>query len=181
MTRLSLPPTPTAPTFTAPPPNGPETLNAAAQVLHEVERWCPRFERGELHPGGRGHRLLEPQERFAVHVGHVRAAGLGNPATSGALHATDRRAIVMGEAAEPLREWTLTELRSVSALGNWGGIALVHDGGDTELVVAAKPELPSWQDASDWLKVEAAFAAAEGRLGLWLDQLPGRLALALGA
>lgn len=179
MTRLSLPPTPTAPTFTAPPP--PDALNTAAQnVLREVERWCPRFERGELHPGGRGHRLLQPQERFAVHVGHVRAAGLGNPATAGALHATDRRAVVMGDASEPLREWTLTELQSVNALGNWGGIALVHECGDTELVVAAKPEPPSWQDAAGWLKVEAAFAAAEGRLGLWLAHLPGRLALALG-
>ena len=153
-------------------------MSATAEwVLGEIEQWRPRFERGELRPSVSGRPSLAPDERFAVHVGGVRAAGLGNPAAGGALHATDRRAIVFGRGHKPLREWSLTELTAVSVLGNWGGLALVHAGGDTELVVAIKPEQPTWRDAAGWLKVEAAFAAAGGQLGQWAAELPQRLIL----
>ena len=54
----------------------------------------------------------------------------------------------------------------------------MHAGGDTELVVAVGPALPTWQDATGWLKVEAAFAAAGGRLSQWVAELPQRLTLA---
>ena len=147
----------------------------AERVLGEIEQWRPRFERGELRPSVAARPSLAPDERFAVHVVGVRAAGLGHPAAGGALHATDRRAIVVGRGRKPVREWTLTELTAVSVLGNWGGLALVHADGDTELVVAVKPEQPTWRDAAGWLKVEAAFAAAGGRLGQWAAELPQRL------
>jgi hypothetical protein len=54
----------------------------------------------------------------------------------------------------------------------------VHPGGDTELVVTAGAEPPTWQDATGWLKVEAAFSAAAGRLEHWIAELPVRLAVA---
>ncbi|HEY5431449.1 MAG TPA: hypothetical protein VIK04_20205 [Solirubrobacteraceae bacterium] len=153
-------------------------MNAAAErVLGEIEWWRPRFERGELVPAATARPALAPDERFAVHVGAVRAAGLGHPSALGALHATDRRAVVFGERRRAVREWSLRDLASVSALGNWGGLALVHADGDTELVVAVKRQPPTWQDAAGWLKVEAAFAAASGRLGQWLTELPQRLTL----
>ena len=38
--------------------------------------------------------------------------------------------------------------------------------------------LPTWQDAAGWLKVEAAFAAAGGRLAQWVAELPERLMVA---
>ena len=110
-----------------------------------------------------------------MHVGGVRAAGLGHPAAGGTLHATDRRAVVVSDRREPVREWSLRELSAVSALGNWGGLALVHADGNTELVVAVKPQPPTWQDAAGWLKVEGAFAAAGGRLAQWVADLPQRL------
>jgi hypothetical protein len=150
-------------------------------VLGEIEQWQLRFERGELRPSVAGRPELAPDERFAVHVGGVRAAGLGCPSADGGLHATDRRAIVFGTGRAPVREWSLADLASVSALGNWGGLALVHAGGDTELVVAVKPQRPTWQDAAGWLKVEAAFAVASGRLTQWLAELPPRLAVAAPA
>jgi hypothetical protein len=154
-------------------------MNAAAeQVLGEIEQWCLQFERGELQPSLNGRPPLAPDERFAVHVGGVRAAGLGHPSAGGTLHATDRRAVVFGDRREPVREWSLCELAAVSALGNWGGLALVHAGGDTELVVAVKPQPPTWQDAAGWLKVEGAFAAAGGLLAQWVSDLPRRLTLA---
>jgi hypothetical protein len=157
----------------------PPALNPAAQrVLAEIGLWCPAFGRGELRPSGDGPPLLAPDERFAGHRVGVRAAGLGHPCAAGTLHATDRRAIVVGEGSEPLREWVFSELTEVSALGNWGGLALVHPGGDTELVVTAGAEPPTWQDATGWLKVEAAFFAAAGRLELWMAGLPVRLAVA---
>jgi len=49
---------------------------------------------------------------------------------------------VFGDRRRPVREWTLRELASVSALGNWGGLALVHADGDTELVVAVSRSHP---------------------------------------
>jgi hypothetical protein len=157
-------------------------MNAAAEsVLGEIERWRPRFERGELRPSTAGRPALAPDERFAVHVGGVRAAGMGHPAAGGVLHATDRRAVVLDRGRQLVREWSLSELASVSALGNWGGLALVHADGDTELVVAVKPELPTWQDAAGWLKVEGAFAAAGGQLPEWVAELPRRLTLATPA
>jgi hypothetical protein len=77
-----------------------------------------------------------------------------------------------------VREWSLADLTAVRALGNWGGLTLVHAGGDTELVVAVGSSSPTWQDAAGWLKVEAAFAAAGGRLSQWVAELPQRLTLA---
>jgi hypothetical protein len=78
----------------------------------------------------------------------------------------------------PVRKWRLADLASVSALGNWRGLAIVHANGDTELVVAVGPAAPTWRDAAGWLKVEAAFAVADGRLSEWLAALPERLTLA---
>jgi hypothetical protein len=153
-------------------------IGPAEQVMTEIEAWRPRFERGELRPSISGRPGLAPGERFAVDVGQVRAAGLGHPAAGGVLHATDRRALVFGVRLEPVREWTLAELHSVSALGNWRGLAIVHVDGDTELVVGVEPSLPTWSDAVGWLKVEAAFAAARGRLSQWVAELPQRLTLA---
>lgn len=172
-----------APTLTpAPRPLRPPGLNPAAQrVLAEIELWCPLFASGELVPEVAGRPALAPRERFAVHLGEVRAAGRGHAPATGALHATDRRAVIVGEDGEAVRDWALDSVGAIQALGNWGGIAIVHETGDTELVVAAKPELPSWRDASGWLKVEAAFAAAGRRLEPWLADLPHRLALATDA
>ena len=153
-------------------------IAAVQTVMTEIEAWRPRFERGELRPPAAGRPPLAPDERFAVDVGRVRAAGLGHPTADGVLHATDRRAVVLGYGRRPVREWKLAELAAVSALGNWGGVALVHADGDTELVVAVGPDPPSWQDAAGWLKVEAAFAAARGRLSQWVADLPQRLVLA---
>ncbi|MGZ4166387.1 MAG: hypothetical protein ACXVR1_06960 [Solirubrobacteraceae bacterium] len=152
-------------------------IESAEQVMTEIEAWRPRFERGELRPQVAGGPSLAPDERFAVGLGRVRAAGLGHPSAGGVLHATDRRAVVFGRGRRPVREWKLAELAAVSALGNWGGLALVHADGDTELVVAIGPEPPTWHDAAGWLKVEAAFAAAGGHLSQWLAELPGRLTL----
>lgn len=167
-----------APVLTLPDPSHAPALNPAAQrVLAEIELWCPVFARGEL-VADRAGWALHRGERFAVTVGEVRAAGRGGPPATGALLATDRRAVVVGEDARHAREWSLTGLAAIDALGNWGGVALVHDGGDTELVVSARRELPSWHDATGWLKVEAAFAAGLGRLDDWLAGLPHRLAVA---
>jgi hypothetical protein len=166
----------------AEPAAQPLALNAAAQhVLAEIELWCPAFTRGELRPAGDEPPSPAGGERFAGQRADVRAAGLGHRTAAGTLHATDRRALVLGEQSEPLREWAFGGLAEVAALGNWGGLVLVHPGGDTELVVAAGPEPPTWQDATGWLKVEAAFAAGAGRLEHWLAQLPVRLAVAAGA
>jgi hypothetical protein len=153
-------------------------IAAAQTVMTEIEAWRPRFERGELRPPGAGRPSLAPDERFAVDVGRVRAAGLGHPTAGGVLHATDRRAVVLGRGPRPVREWKLAELAAVNALGNWGGVALVHADGDTELVVAVGPDRPTWQDAVGWLKVEAAFASAGGQLSQWVADLPQRLVLA---
>jgi hypothetical protein len=150
-------------------------IAAAESVMTEIEAWRPRFERGELRPAGAGNPALAPDERFAVDVGRVRAAGLGHPTAGGMLHATDRRAVVVDRDRQTVREWRLAELAAVSALGNWGGLALVHADGDTELVVAVGPDLPIWRDAAGWLKVEGAFAAAGGRLSQWVAELPERL------
>jgi hypothetical protein len=150
-------------------------IDPAQRVLSEIEAWRPRFERGELRPPISGRPRLGPEERFAVDVGRVRAAGLGHPPAGGVLHATDRRALLYDIGLHPLREWGLTGLASVSALGNWRGLAIVHPGGDTELVVAVDPSPPTWQDATGWLKVECAFAAARGRLAQWVAELPDRL------
>ena len=152
-------------------------IEAAERVMTEIEAWRPRFERGELRPPAAGAPSLAPHERFAVNLGRVRAAGLGHPSAGGVLHATDRRAVVFGQGRRPVREWRLAELAAVSALGNWGGLALVHADGDTELVVSAGPEPPTWHDAAGWLKVEAAFAASGGRLSQWVAELPRRLIL----
>jgi hypothetical protein len=150
----------------------------AEHVMTEIEAWRPRFERGELRPSMPGRPSLETDERFAVDVGRVRAAGLGHPSAGGVLHATDRRAVMFSRGRRPVREWSLADLSAVRALGNWGGLTLVHAGGDTALVVAVGPSLPTWQDAVGWLKVEAAFAAAGGRLSQWVAELPQRLTLA---
>jgi hypothetical protein len=152
-------------------------IRAAERVMTEIEAWRPRFERGELCPPDADGSSLAPDERFAVDLGRVRAVGLGHPSAGGVLHATDRRAVVLGRARRPVREWRLAELAAVSALGNWGGLALVHADGDTELVVSVGPEQPTWQDAAGWLKVEAAFAASGGRLAQWVAELPRRLTL----
>jgi hypothetical protein len=148
----------------------------AERVMSEIEAWWPRFERGELRPSVSGRPRLAREERFAVDVGRVRAAGLGHPAAGGVLHATDRRALVFDVSLKPAREWDFGALASVSALGNWRGLAIVHPGGDTELVVSVEPSPPTWQDAAGWLKVEAAFAAGSGRVARWMAELPARLA-----
>jgi hypothetical protein len=153
-------------------------IDPAAQVMNELEAWRPRFERGELRPPMPGRPGLAPDERFAVEVGRVRAAGLGHRAADGMLHATDRRAVMLGRGRRPVREWRLADLTAVRALGNWGGLTLVHAGGETELVVAVGPSGPTLTDAAGWLKVEGAFAAAGGRLSQWAADLPGRLTLA---
>jgi len=153
-------------------------VDPAEQVLSELAAWRARFERGELRPAMPGRPALAPGERFAVDLGRVRAAGLGRRAAGGVLHATDRRLLVLGRAQHPVRIWRLSDLAGVRALGNWGGLTLVHSGGDTELVVAVGPGAPTWRDASGWLKVEAAFAHAGGRLAQWATDLPERLTLA---
>ena len=104
-------------------------IDPAAQVMSELEAWRPRFERGELRPAMPGRPGLAPDERFAVEVGRVRAAGLGNRAAGGMLHATDRRAVMLGRGRRPVREWRLADLTAVRALGNWGGLILEHAGG----------------------------------------------------
>jgi len=153
----------------------------AEQLLGELETWRRRFEHGQLRSAVAGRPMLAPDERFAVDIAQVRAAGLGRRSAGGILHATDRRLVVVGRAQQPVRRWRLAELAAVRALGNWGGLTLVHASGDTELVVAAGPATPTWHDASDWLKVEAAFAAAGGSLSRWAADLPDRLTLALSA
>lgn len=150
----------------------------AERAMTEIEAWWPRFKRGELRPAISGRPVMAPGERFAVDVGRARAAGLGNPAAAGVLHATDRRVLMFDVGLEPVRKWTLADLDSVSVLGNGCGLAIVHPGGDTELVVAVAGALPTWQDAAGWLKVEAAFAAAGGRLSHWVAELPERLTVA---
>jgi len=156
-------------------------VDPAEQLLSDLEAWRRRFEHGELRPAMPGRPLLATDERFAVDLGQVRAAGLGRRAAGGILHATDRRLVVLGRGQHPVRTWRLTHLAAVRALGNWGGLTLVHGSGDTELVVSAGPEPPTWQDAAGWLKVEAAFASASGCLAQWAAELPERLALAVGA
>ncbi len=153
-------------------------INPADRVMTEIETWWPRFKRGELRPSISGRPALAAAERFAVDVGRVRAAGSGNPAAGGVLHATDRRAVMFDVGLEPVREWALADLHSVSVLGNWRGLAIVHADGDTELVVAVGRSLHTWRDAAGWLKVEAAFAAAGGHLSHWVAELPERLMVA---
>lgn len=154
-------------------------IDPAKQVMTDIEAWWPRFERGELRPPISGRPSLSSCERFAVDVGRVRAAGLGNPTAGGALYVTDRRALMFDVGPKPVRAWSLAELESVSVLGNWRGLAIVHADGDTELVVGVASSLPTWRDAAGWLKVEAAFAAAGGRLARWVAELPERLVVTL--
>ncbi len=149
---------------------------AAAQVLAEIELWSAQFARGELHDDGSHRYPLAAGERFAVQRPDVRAAGGGQASISGDLHATDRRALVLGDRRQDVREWRFAELADVSVLGNWGGLALVSPGGDTELIVTASFQVPAWRDAIGWLKVEGAFAAGRGRLEHWMAALPHRLA-----
>jgi hypothetical protein len=153
-------------------------IDPAERVMAEIEAWWPRFERGELRPSISRRPALVPGERFAVDVGRVRAAGRGHPAAGGVLCATSRRALVFDVALEPVRAWSLAEVASVSVLGNWRGLTIVHTDGDTDLVVDVGAALPTWRDAVGWLKVEAAFAAAGGRLAQWVAELPPRLTLA---
>ena len=152
-----------------------QLIDPAERVMAELEAWWPRFESGELRPPIFGRPSMTRGERFAVDVGRVRAAGLGNPAAGGALYVTDRRALMFDVGPAPVRAWTLADLDSVSVLGNWRGLAIVHAHGDTELVVSVESTLPTWQDAAGWLKVECAFAAAGGRLTQWMAELPERL------
>ena len=152
-------------------------VDRGEQLVSELADWRRRFERGELRPAMPGRPTLASDERFAVEVGRVRAAGLGHRAIGGMLYATDRRAVMLGRGRRPVREWRLADLVAVRALGNWGGLTLVRSGGDTELVVATGPAAPTWEDAVDWLKVEGAFAAADGRLSQWTAGLPERLTL----
>ena len=85
-------------------------IDPAERVMTEIEAWRPRFERGELRPSISGRPRAGAHERFAVDVGRVRAAGLGNPAAGGVLHATDRRALMFDVGREPVREWGLADL-----------------------------------------------------------------------
>lgn len=166
----------------APRPSMPPAHNSPAQrVLREMELWWPAFAGGALTPDADHAPPLRPGERFAVELPAVRTAGLGLPVTAGALCATDCRAIITTEWSRSQREWAHQDLCAVDALGNWGGVALTRADGDTELIVSAAPEPPTWHDATAWLKVEAAFAAATGRLDDWMGRLPQRLALAAEA
>lgn len=160
------------------PESTPPSLNPTARtVLAEIGAWHPVFARGEAHGADGRPGWLQAGERFAVRIQGVRAAGLARRPVRGTLYVTDRRAVLTAAKGRTVREWALPDLAAVTALGNWGGLALVHHGGDTELVVAAEHGLPSWRDATPWLKVEAAFAAAEDRLEQWVAELPRRLAL----
>lgn len=150
-------------------------IDPAERITTDIETWWPRFERGELRPPVSGRPSLAPGERFAVDVGRVRAAGLGNPTAGGALYVTDRRALMFDVGPTPVRAWRLAELESITVLGNWRGLALVRSGGDTELVVSVEASLPTWRDAAGWLKVECAFAASRGRSPRWLAELAERL------
>lgn len=145
---------------------------ATGQVLTELGLWSLQFSRGEV--DGDGH-PVSAGEHFAVERLGVRAAGLGHAAATGDLHATDRRARVVGARRRTVREWAFADLADVSVLGNWGGLVLVHPGGETELVVSASAKLPTWRDATGWLKVEGAFAAGQGRLQQWLTDVGRRL------
>jgi len=147
------------------------------RVLADVEQWLPRFERGELEAARNGRPVAAAAlgERFAVEIHGIRAAGLGHPPAAGALHVTDRWAHVLGDDPRPERRWRLSTLEDVNVLGNWRGLTLVRADGDTEVVVAVADDRPTWQDAAGWLKVEAAFAAAVGRLERWAADLPARL------
>lgn len=136
----------------------------AHRVLDELDEWSRRFELAD-----------DDSERLAVRVDGVRAAGLGHPGATGTLSVTDRRAGITAAGGEPLREWALADLVSVDALGNWGGVALEHSGGEMELIVSARATRPGWEDVAGWLKVEAAFAASGERLAEWLAELPERL------
>lgn len=151
---------------------------AAVRVLEEIKLWWPMFAHGETAPDVAGAPGLRPGERFAVRVAEVRASGLGRPSVVGALHVTDRRAVLVDADTVAARAWDFADVAAVNALANWGGVALVHPTGDTELIVSARRQLPAWRDAAPWLKVEAAFAAADGRLQSWVDDLSRRLALA---
>ena len=153
--------------ITAPVIDG--STGVARHVLDTLENWAlpPRP------PGAE-----DAQESFTVRVDGVRAAGLGMAEAAGSLSVTDRRALITAPDGEPLREWALADLASVNALGNWGGVALLHAGGEMELVVSADAARPGWEQAAAWLKVEAAFAASADRLQEWLSDLPERLALA---
>lgn len=146
--------------------------SAGAALLTELRRWSRQFDRGELpgdgYPLGAG-------ERFAVERAGVRAAGRGDAAATGDLHATDRSVRVLGVRGRTVRAWAFDDLADVSVLGNWGGLVLVHPGGETELVVTASRTPPTWRDAAGWLKVEGAFAAGQGRLQHWLSDLSRRL------
>jgi hypothetical protein len=159
-----------SPTPTAPPP----PAHPAIDLVAELTLWCADFEAGRLDGDGCP---LDDGERFAVHRAGVRAAGLGRPSTGGQLHATDRRARLLTDR-RIAREWRFADLVDLRVLGNWGGLVLVHPGGETELVVMASPRPPGWRDATAWLKVEAAFAAGRGSLGLWLTRLAPRIAAA---
>lgn len=152
------------------PADLPPANPAAAQVLSELQLWSRHFIHGELdgQPLGDG-------ERFAAARAGVRAAGLGYASATGDLQVTGRSIRVLGARQRAVREWAFADLADVSVLGNWGGLVLVHPGGETELVVTAMPAGPTWRDASGWLKVEGAFAASEGRLQPWLDELGRRL------
>ncbi len=148
----------------------------AERVMSELEAWYPQFERGDLAPLVAAAQLPAARgERFAVDIGPVRASGLGRPPAPGVLRVTSVRAVII-DGPEIVREWPLDELESISALGNWGGLVVVRAGGDSELVVAAGPKPPGWEDAVGWLKAEAAFAASTVGLGLWIAELPARLA-----
>ena len=145
---------------------------AGAHVLTELGLWSLQLSRGEVQGDGCA---LGAGEHFAVERLGVRAAGLGHASATGDLHATDRRARVLGERGRTVREWAFADLADLSVLGNWGGLVLVHPGGETELVVSASPKPPSWRDAAGWLKVEGAFAAGHGRLQRWLSDVERRL------
>jgi hypothetical protein len=161
-------------------PEPPPRPHAAERVLADLKRWSLQFAAGELLDG---HGPLTGGERFAAVRAGVRAAGLGHPSTSGDLFTTDRRARVLAAGGRTVREWTFADLAEVSVLGNWGGLVLVHPGGDTELVVSTSPHPPTWRDAAGWLKVEGAYAAGRGRdgLGSWLTALPHRLSAVGGS
>lgn len=172
------------------------TPEVSAQLVADLQVWSARFR-----AGGAGFvQLIKPPieagEKWAartLQVGTARVdrGDLGrllNPAAvhqtlgraQGGAFATDRRLFVANFRTVK-QEWRWADLRSVRALDGLQGVALDADpDSDTVEVVATDrgPNTPGptpVHAAAAWLKVEAAFAAFQGRLDPWLAELPARL------
>jgi hypothetical protein len=171
---------------------------AIARILTAMESWRPRFEAARVHfIVGLGQPKLEPGERYAGRVFQVgvhdvdpgapmSAWGL-KPGTSwgapdGAVCATDRRVFLLGFRNRIRREWRWDGLASVALIPGAFGVALRPGVEATTMTVLASQwnrftlsrPVPS-KLIVRWLKVEAAFAASQGRLDQWFSELSERL------